>query len=342
MKIPAGKIDDFIRNLPGNQQFILIYGPDLGQVSERTKRAGKHVVPDLQDPFLTVTLDSEVLKEDPARLHDEVAAISFTGEQRLITVPNAGNTLAPLFKKLLENPTGNGFVIVSAGDLAPSSALRKCFESAKNAAALPCYKDDAQQLRGIIHNALKDKGFNCPPDVVTAIQNRFFGDRQMVLNELEKLTIYMGQEHHITLEDVEAVIGESQESSFDDLCNAVASANFTAIESSMARLVREHIPAVAILRALSRYFLRLQLIRGHIDQGMPVQQAISAIKPPIFFKQVPLVKEQIGRWQAPAIQKVLFHLCETEKQCKQTGMPHETLCHHIVSMIPLMAKSRKA
>ena len=77
------------------------------------------------------------LSSDPARLADEAAAISMLGGRRAVRVRGAGNGLAALFEGFLECPPGDALVVVEAGDLPKSSALRKAFEEAENAPPSP-------------------------------------------------------------------------------------------------------------------------------------------------------------------------------------------------------------
>jgi DNA polymerase-3 subunit delta len=126
---------------------FLVYGPDSGLVRERAESLAKSVAPDLDDPFRVMTLPGSALASDPARLNDEMAALSFTGGRRLVRVKDASDALGGLFGSLLDAPpAGDSVAIVEAGELAGRSALRRVFESAKNAVAFHCCR--AQPIPG--------------------------------------------------------------------------------------------------------------------------------------------------------------------------------------------------
>src|ERR1700759_5472826 len=140
-EIKSNGVERVLTHFPKEMVAALLYGPDQGLVRERAEKLIKTVVPDLKDPFLIADLDDGVLASDPARLFDEAAAISMLGGRRVVRVRGAGNSLAKLFERFLDDPAGDALVVVEGGDLAKSAALPKVFLGADNAAAIACYGD---------------------------------------------------------------------------------------------------------------------------------------------------------------------------------------------------------
>lgn len=138
MKLKPREIDAFIRTPDPAVQAILVFGPDQGLVQERCRQLAKTVLDDLTDPFRLTDISDADLRQDPARLADEAAAISMMGGRRVVRVRGAADGLSKTFKSFLENPAGDALIIVSAGELTPRSSLRKAFEDAKNGAAIAC------------------------------------------------------------------------------------------------------------------------------------------------------------------------------------------------------------
>ncbi|MEX1147754.1 MAG: hypothetical protein WEB93_05170, partial [Sphingomonadales bacterium] len=164
MKVKAGEITGLLRKLDPRFRAILIYGPNEGLVRERADAIARLVVDDLRDPFNVASLTVANLKEDPARLTDEAAAISMLGGQRVVRVDGAVDSVAGPLRNFLEDPKGDGLVIIAAGDLPPRSDLRKTVEGAANAAAIPCYGDDARALTDLIHDSLRGHGLDVDGD----------------------------------------------------------------------------------------------------------------------------------------------------------------------------------
>ena len=150
MKIQFRQIEQFVKSPDPAARVILVYGPDHGLVRERCETIGKTIVSDLNDPFNVAVLSAESLADDPARLADEAAAQSMMGGDRLIRIQNGADKLTVLLKSYLEQPSSSALVVVQAGELGPRSSLRKLCESAKNAAALPCYVEDERDVSRFI------------------------------------------------------------------------------------------------------------------------------------------------------------------------------------------------
>src|SRR5688500_6645970 len=139
MKIPPRNIEAFVKKPDPAVRAVLVYGPDHGLMQERAATIGRTVVADLNDPFNVAVLNGGILKDDPARLRDEAFAISMMGGNRLIRVEEAGDSLTTLLKDYLASPASGSMIVLQADDLGARSSLRKLFETAPNAGAIPCY-----------------------------------------------------------------------------------------------------------------------------------------------------------------------------------------------------------
>lgn len=339
MKLPYAKIDPFIQSPDQGITCALIYGPDAGLVSERAKKLTQTLIDDLKDPFRIAELSYNTIKDDPSIFADELNAMCLTGGRRLIKIRDASAVFPKDLGDAITSSKSDTFTIFLAGELAPSAALRKFFEKEKTVVALPCYKDDSRSIRSVIESTLRTQHFRWDADAMAYLANSFSGDRLVVLSEIEKLIVYMGDEKHIRLSDAQACIDNSAEASLDNLCNAVADQNPASIEQSLNKALLEGIAPVTIIRAILRYLLRLQSIKGQATHtGTNEEQVISSLKPPVFFKQIPLLKRHLGLWNERTLSKVLAGLVELEIECKKTGSPPELLCSRFLTILPLAVK----
>ena len=341
MKLAYRDIEPFVKSPNPAARVILIYGPDSGLMKERAKAIGQSIVVDINDPFNAVTLSTDLLNEDPARFSDEANAMSMMGGGRLIRVEDASDKLTPLIKEYLENPNDSALIVLEAGELGPRSSLRKLCESAKNAAALPCYVEDERDLGRLIRETLQAESLAIEPDAITWLAANISGNRQKVRSELEKLAIYKGKNDPapISLEDARQACGESGATALDDLVYAVASHNPEKALRSLTQLQEEDVVFMVILRSLQNHFRRLHLIQSRIAQGEDTGRALKMLQPPIFFKQETAFKGQLQRWSPGGLATVLEKLNDLEAQCKQTGAPVETLCAQAILSISANKKA---
>lgn len=325
MKIQYRDIESFVKSPNPTARVILIYGPDHGLMKERADVIAKASVEDINDPFNVVTLTAEGLAEDPARLSDEANAISMMGGLRLIRIEDASDKLTTHLKTYLESPNEQALILLQASELSPRSSLRKLCESAKNAAALPCYVEDERDLSRLIRETLQAENMGAEPDAIAWLAANIAGNRQKARSELEKLILYKGS-GTITLHDAQAACGESGAAALDDLIYAVAGHNPDAALRHFTKLTQEGVAVIAILRSLQGHFRKLHLTKSKIEHGTPSETAIKSLTPPIFFKQQAAFKAQLTQWSVHGLDAVLERLNDLEAACKQTGAPVETLC----------------
>ncbi len=338
MKIAAGKADAFARAPDPAIRGVLVYGPDTGLVRERADRLAQSVVPDLSDPFLVADLAAESITADPARLADEAAALALTGGRRVVRVRDGVDGLAAAVKNMLEMPAADSLVILQAGDLSPRSALRKLFEGNGALAALPCYADDARGLDRLIHDVLAGASLSAAPDAIAYLSENLGSDRGISRSELEKLALYAHGADQVTLDDAMAVIGDSAALALDDLVFAATDGDIATVDRTLHRSLQEGQATVAILRAVARHLMRLQVAADKVASGDQPDQAMKALRPPVFFKRQTQFRRQLGAWRSARIARALDIALTAERGCKTTGMPDTALCGRALMQIAALAQ----
>jgi DNA polymerase-3 subunit delta len=340
VKLTANRVDGFIRSPDPAVRAVLLYGPDSGLVRERADALCRAIVPDLSDPFRVAELTPQALRDDPARLADEAASLSLTGGRRVVRLRDAADAAVAPLKSFLESSPGDALVVVEAGDLPPRSNLRKLFEAADTAAALPCYGDEGQNLEGVIRDTLRQHGQEADRDAMAYLLDHLGADRRLTRTELAKLALYRGTPGRVTLDDALACIGDGAAMDQDDLALAVAEGDQAAVQRLLDRLWREGVSPISVLRTLSRHFLRLHLAAGLIAQGKTVDQAVSALRPPPIFRVAPRIKGQVQRWSVEKLGSALDLLTAAELDCKTTGLPAEAICGRCLTQLAVAARKR--
>lgn len=317
MKIQANKVDDFIRTMSNNIRGVLIYGPDVGLVNIRKNEILQKVLPDYKNSLSLINVSSSTLKDKPNIVADEYNSLSlFGGDKKVILVEDAENsiskTLEPVFKKDQNN--NENFIIITADDLDSKSTLKKFAEYNEYFASLPCYKDDVNSIMTIVNQKLKSEGFKYPQDVVKYLAESFGGDRLVILNELEKLIIYKDTDKNLTIEDVQASIQDNSEADINAFINDFASLNIEKAFKELQNLYSEGIYPVAIIRSAVYYFIRLQLYKYQIQNGLSFDEL--TIKENVFWKQKPILQQHLQKLSMKNINDILYVLFQEEAKAK--------------------------
>jgi DNA polymerase-3 subunit delta len=338
MKITGARADSFIAK-PDAVKAVLLFGPDGGLVRERMNALTKNIAKSLDDPFRVAEFAASVLRDDPGKLSDEAASMSFGGGRRVVRVRDADSdarletTLANLFETFFENPVGDALLIVTAGDIGSRAKLVQVFEESDHGAAIACYADDAQTLERVIRDTLKAQGLSATPDALSWLTDRLGGDREVSRRELEKLAMYKGGVGTVTEEDARACIGDTAALDLDDLIYAVGDGDHATVQRVYGRMMSEGNSPISIITSVARHFLKLHETRGRIKEGKSLDQALTMLRPPLFFKVKERFKSQANRWSEANIVRALDLLGEAEMQSKSTDMPAEAITERALMQI---------
>lgn len=341
MKLKAQAVDGFIAKPDPRIATVLLYGPDAGAVGERARRLAARIVDDLQDPFRVSELGGDDLRERPGRLVEEAQAMCLLGGRRLVRVRDAGDLVAVAVRDLLALRAQEGFVILEAGDLPGSSSLRKLIEDAATAAALPCYRDEARDLGGLVRGLLSEHRLTAEPDALGYLQSHLGGDRAVTRAEIAKLALYLADRPgaRVTLADAAAVVGDSSALGVDDAINAALLGRRRELERALDRLLAEGEAPIRLITATARTVLRLLRLSA-VAAGGSVEAAVAGARPPIFWKQKELFVDMLRRWSADRLVQALGLLQAAELGCKRSGgAPESALCRAVLAQLAALAQS---
>lgn len=343
MKYTGAKVEGFLRSPDPAARAILIFGPDEGLVRERAQRLAKLVLEDLSDPFRVVEIFGSDLKSDPARLSDEALSLSFGGGRRVVWVRQANDQCIDACKALLDQDTpSDTMVLLDAGDLNPRSKLRKLFETAKNAASIACYADDARSLSDVVRESLNRHNLTADRDAMSLLVQSLGSDRSVTRGELDKLALFMGDDTQVSENHVRDCIGDSAASRVDDVIFAAAGGNAQKLEETLTRVLADGANPVQLVRAAQRHFQRLHFARGNMREGMNADQATKSLRPPVMFMQVDAFRSQLNLWPESKLTRAFDVLTQAETDCKTTGLPAEAIAGRALLTLAQAAKAGQA
>ncbi|MEC7490731.1 MAG: DNA polymerase III subunit delta [Pseudomonadota bacterium] len=339
VKISAAKAGGFLLAPPNDISAILIYGPDLGLVRERAETATKAVSGTLSDPFNVVELTPAVLRDDPARLTDEACTLSMTGGRRVIRLRDTTDVVAGAIKDAIAANV-SALIIVEAGELSPRSKLRGLFEKPLGVAAIPCYADEGAALESLVRETLAHRGLSAEPVVVSWITSNLGADRMVTRMELEKMALYAMGQSTVSLKDAQDIIGDTAAITIDDVVVAAAGGDLKNLILSLARARFEGITAITILRATSRHLFRLEEACAEITLGVPADQVMKNLRPPVFFRQRRDFLKQLTKWRQKSLNRARNELIQAEMECKSGRGPEAAVCERVLMRVAAMAGAK--
>ena len=330
MKVEAARVEGFLRD-PGGVRLVVIYGPDSGLVAERAVRLAKAVVGSTDDAFRYAEIT------DPGRLMEEATAASLMGGRRVVRLRDAGESAAKAAERVLA-AAAEALVILEAGDLTPKSKLRALAETQPAAAAIACYAVDAARLPRVVTERLRAEGVAIDADAASWLAARVAGEEGAIRQAVELLTLYAGAEKTLGLAEVSAALADGGEGSMQEAIDAALTGDLAGVDRAISLSFEEGVSPVAVVRVLLGELMRLLVLAAQIGPGGPAA-AVSAARPPVFFKRAAVVTKMLGLWPAAALREAIKAALAAEAACKTTHVPDAAYCRQMMLGLAMRARA---
>lgn len=304
--IAPADVDRFIRKPDGRYSLILLYGPDHGLIVERGAALAAFVTGGSNDPMQTVRLEGEAVAADPLKLVDEANSMSMFGGKRAIrlrvgSLRGGTKSLIPALEPLIATPPLDATVIIEADDLIKRDALVTLCTGSSSAAVIACYGDSARDLGDIIGDAVRAGGKSIDADARTHLQTLLGGDRVATRGEIEKLLLYAGDEARITMDHIDACVGDTASAMVDSVLDGAFGGDVAVMMTALERLKAEGLDAnMLLLRALGHAWRLAQTLDAIKAKGRTNDswKMISAAYP-----RKALIERQLAAWTAEGLMK---------------------------------------
>lgn len=341
MKLTASGLERLLQQGRAGLHAGLVYGPDGGLARESLQLVRTTWMPE-PDPFGdSVFAAGEV----PDTLIDDLNAYGFGGGARLVEVRNPDQSdvktivhVLDVLQQQAEPPVAR--LLVLAGELSPSSALRKAFEKSPCAFACPCYADRDADVARIARDAISAAGHRIDPAALSLLVENVPRDRSILRNELDKLVTYLSDKDNqlVSPELVQQLVCQDGEAGFDDLAQYCADGDMAQADMALNRALEAGQHPAMLVRTLSRHFQRLAQVARAKLRGDSLDTAISKLRPPVFIMQKQRFTAQSGRWNARRLQTALSLILHTERELKTSVSSPESVLGRMVLRVCSLAR----
>ena len=329
MKISNYQIEPYIQRIAQEKiAGCLLFGPEAALVNYRFNLIAKKIAPNLSDPFLVANISKEKLVEDKAILADEFFSYSMLGGRKLILIRDAESQAGAALKMLFSDQDfakkSDNFILIQGGDLDKSSPLRKICEENSHFAAIACYEDDERVIKKFIADELLRHKVKFNLDVTLILFEKFGKNRQIVLAELEKILVFLGEEKNLTVELVKKLIASEAEISANEFVENFAAQRFDLALLTAEKLFRDGFEAITLVRFLSNFLQKLYQARMEIDSaGISFDEAVKNQR--LFFKAEAEFRLALKNLSKVFLIENLSELQQLEIKMKNSALPPKLL-----------------
>lgn len=309
---------------------FLLFGSDVGLVAERASLLAKVLAARETPPADVIRMDDADLDGDPDRLAVELQTLPMFGGRKVLRAAAGRRINANVLKPLLAGPPLAGLLIVEAGNLRPDEALRALFEKSDRAAALACYADEARDLEAVVEEGLKAAGLGIEGPAREVLVARLGADRALSRAEVDKLALYCMGRDVVTLDDVEAIVGDASEQALDKITMATASGDGRRAVREADRAISAGESAQTIILATQRHFQRLHRLRVQVDDGRSIDDALKSLRPPVHFKVKDQLAAQLRLWSMDRLVRANTGIAAAARTARTTSAIEQPLAERLL------------
>jgi DNA polymerase-3 subunit delta len=297
-----------------NHKFYLFYGDNEGLKEETIKSLFEKKYHNKIQKY-----EEKEILDNTNDFFDSVLTKSFFDNEKLIIINRATDKIRETVEELIEKNLEDVQIILNSKNLEKKSILRKIFEKEKSIICVPFYEDNNQTLNSIISLFFRNKKIPISQQLVNVLIERSRGDRKNLNNELEKIETYSLNKKSLNLQEIIKLTNLADNYGASEL-----------VDHSLAKNIRKTVTIlnennysdednIIIIRTLLAKLKRLVKIYGLIGKKNNIEQAISAYKPPIFWKDKPLVTQQMRSWKKDHLKNLIYETNEIELLMKKNS-----------------------
>ena len=302
--------------------FYLFYGDNEGLKEESIKNLFEK---NYQDKIHRYE-EKEIL-DNINIFFNSVLTKSFFDSEKLIIINRATDKIRTTIEDLMEKSPEGIQIILNSKNLEKKSTLRKLFEKEKSIVCVPFYEDNNQTLNSIISLFFRNKKIPISQQLINVLIERSRGDRKNLNNELEKIENFSLNKKNLNIDEVIKLTNLADNYSASELVDHSLAKNTRKTVTILSENNYSVEDSIIIIRTLLTKLKRLVKIYEFVDKKYNIEQAISMCKPPIFWKDKPLVIQQIKSWNKHHLMDLIYKTNEIELLVKKNS----TLSKNILS-----------
>ena len=296
-----------------NFNFILVYGENDGLKNEIIQILKKNLKGNVE------TYDEPQILNNNEFFYEKIFNQSLFEKEKIIIINRCSDKLFDIFENILEKNTSDVKIVLNANVLEKKSKLRSLFEKSKELIIIPTYKDTSVALAEIARKFFNNYKISISQETINLLVNRCNGDRGHLKKELDKILIYMQDKKDISLEEIYKITNLAENYSINELVDNSLSKNSQKTSEIINESNYKPEDGILILRTFLQKAKRLLILYDNKTANLDYDNLINNHRPPIFWKDKPLVKKQLEKWSKSKIENLILNINKTETFLKKNS-----------------------
>jgi len=296
------------------KQFFLLYGENQGLKNEIIEKKFKK-----NYSKNTYNYEENDVLNNKENFFNTILSKSFFENEKLIIINRASDKLKEIIEEIIEKNITDLILVLNANILEKKSKLRSLFEKQKQTICVPFYTDTNQTLIIVVNNFFKKNKIAISQQAINLMVERCRGDRQNLNNELQKVQSFIKNKNKIEIKDLLKLTNLAENYGVSELIDGCLAKN----KKKTINILNENNYSLEDCILIIRTFLikskrLLKLSQSYIEKNN-IDEVISSFKPPIFWKDKEIIKQQIKNWSHENIENLIFKINEIELLIKKNS-----------------------
>ena len=296
-----------------NKHFFLLYGENQGHKNELIEKKFKKNLKNIYNYE-----ESEIINNEE-NFFSNILSKSFFEEKKLIIVTRASDKIKDIIEEIIEKKVGDLTIVLNASILEKKSKLRNYFEKNKETICVPFYADNQQTLMNIVINFFKENKILISQQAINLIVDRSRGDRKNLNNELEKIRHFIKNKKKIEMQDLLKITNLAENYDASELIDNCLAKNKRKTINILNENNYSTEDCIIIIRTFLLKSKRLLKLLKELQNKKSIDETIASFKPPIFWKDKEIIKQQSRVWSYTNIEKLIFKINEIELLIKKNS-----------------------
>jgi DNA polymerase III subunit delta len=182
---------------------------------------------------------------------------------------------------------------------------------------VPFYPDNDKTLSKLAYNFLSEKKISISPANINLIVTKCSGDREALINELKKIEYFNKNGKKINSVNISKLINLNENHSISELIDNCLAKNKKKVINILNENNFSNEDCIMIARSFLIKAKKLQVLSTTFEANNNIDLTISSAKPPIFWKEKEITKQQIKNWDSKKIKQLIFAITDTELLIKK-------------------------
>jgi DNA polymerase-3 subunit delta len=302
------KIIELDEKILSKNHFFLLHGKNEGLKNNVINKISKK-------RKILIYEEKEILDNENI-FFESILTKSLFDDQKIITIKRVSDKIVKILDKL-KNYKIEDIVILNSDYLDKKSKLRTFFEKEKDIICIAFYPDNDQTLLKLTYDFLKRKKISISSSNINLIVSKCDGDRENLLNELNKVEYYSKNGKKINTENLKKLVNLIENHDISELIDNCLAKN----EKKTLLMLNEnnfsYDDSIVILRTFLNKSKKILDLALEYEKNNNIDLTISKARPPIFWKNKEITKQQIYKWKPSSIKKLIYQINTMELLVKK-------------------------